>query len=160
MRTLIILFALIPAIWEPLRAQANGRVESPRFEVSANPAELSLGQSLEVTFTWKHTATGTFLPPDWEAAGLAVLGTSQSTSRSIQNGGRQQVSQVYSFRIMPLQSGELSIPPTIMKAGEAEYKTGQLSIRVSPGAHGDTVLPNPNKPKKPGKASQVPTIRI
>lgn len=94
--------------------------------------EVAVGAPFEVKFTVENSRNGRFTPPDWDAAGLTLLGSSQSSSFSISNGAATS-SAIYEYQLMASDTGTIEIPAAILKDGNTELRTEAKKLRILPG---------------------------
>lgn len=124
-RSLVLFGALLSACIAYAQKNANVSVEVSKQEITA-------GEPFEVKFSVENSQNGRFTPPDWNTAGLTLLGSSQSSSISISNGVTIS-SAVYQYQLMAEDTGTVIIPPAILKTGADELRTDQKKVHVLPG---------------------------
>ena len=147
MRTLIFIFSFLLLVTQTVTAQSE-----PRLYAEANPLEAAIGEPIKVSFILEHGKNnGRFTPPDWEAAGFRLLGSSQSSSISIMNGERS-ASAVYNYTITPVEAGNLTIPSVSMNNEGIELNTGPIAIKVLPNADGISPTLPKRSPAQPQRA--------
>ncbi|MBC7777420.1 MAG: BatD family protein [Phycisphaerae bacterium] len=157
MRNVFFIFSLV--IWV---AQGVTAQNEPRFYAEASATEVAVGEPIEVSFILENGKNnGRFTPPDWEAAGFILLGSSQSSSISIMNG-ETSASASYNYTVTPTQEGTLTIPAVSIKNGDGELHTEPISIKALPNADGvSPALPkrSPAQPQSEPK-KKFKTIRM
>ena len=127
---------------------------SPNFYAKASVQETLAGAPFELTIQYENGQGGQFIAPDWQGAGFSVVGTSQSSSMSIQNGVTNAVVR-YQYTLVALESGTHTIPPATMKLGKTEYHTEPITIQV--GENPNPML-EPERPRTAPK-TQEPSER-
>lgn len=127
---------------------------SPNFYAKAAVQETLTGAPFELTIHYENGQGGQFIAPDWQAAGFSVVGTSQSSSMTIQNGVTNAVVR-YQYTLVALQSGTHTIPPATMKLGKTEYHTEPITIQVGENLNGRL---EPEQPHT-GPKTQEPSER-
>jgi len=165
MRNVLFIFSLVVLNFLSATAQSETRfyVETlPDVTGQKGTAEITVGEAIQVTFILENGKNnGRFTPPDWEAAGFVMIGSSQSSSISIMNG-ETSASASYHYTITPAMEGTWTIPSVSIKNGDMELHTEPITIKALPNADGvSPALPKrspaqpPNAPKKKYK-----TIRM
>lgn len=152
MRNTLFIFALMALATLNASAQSE-----PRFTAAASQTEVAVGETFEVVFTLENAQNaGRFAPPDWEAAGFALLSSSQSSNFSMSNG-EVSSSASYKFVLSPLSTGVMEIPSVSIKSGEEELRTTPLQIVALPSPDGSgPIVPRPgSEPKK-----KIKTVRM
>lgn len=152
---LILFFVLLNA----LNVIAQGE---PRFYTEVSTTEVAVGEPIKVTFSLENgKSSGRFMPPDWDAAGFMLLGSSQSSNISIMNG-ETTASATYNYTVTPLDTGTVTIPSVSIKSGDGELHTEPVTIRAFPGADGvRPALPkrSPAEPQ-PEPRKKIKTIKM
>ena len=153
MRNLFFISALV--LWGTHCVTAQNE---PRFYVETGlPAatrqegavEVVVGQAVQVSFILENGKNnGRFNPPDWEAAGFMLLGSSQSSNVSIMNGVTT-ASASYNFTVTPIAEGALTIPSVRIKNGDGELSTEPIAIQALPSADGVSPALPKRSPAKP-----------
>jgi uncharacterized protein (DUF58 family) len=157
MRTVLFIFSLVVLNFLSASAQSETRfyVESslPEGQKPDGLKEVAVGTSFKVSFFLENGQNnGKFTPPDWEAAGFMVLGSSQSSNYSISNG-KATASAAYHYTVTPIREGILTLPSVSIKNGDQELKTESITLQALPGADGIS----PSKPNsKPNKTPSKP----
>ena len=166
MRTVLSIFSLVVLNFLSASAQNETRFYAetslPAVNQKEGIPEVAVSVSFKVSFMLENGQNnGRFTPPDWEAAGFMVLGSSQSSNISIMNG-QTSTSASYHFTLTPVQEGILTIPSVSIKNGDAALKTEPISIQALPGAEG--VNPNGSKSSPAQTPSEskkrIKTIRM
>ncbi|MFN0216339.1 MAG: BatD family protein [Saprospiraceae bacterium] len=157
MRTLFFIFSFL--FWVTLTATAQNEA---RFYVEANPVEVAVGDPIKVSFILENGKNnGRFTPPDWEAAGFMLIGSSQSSNLSFING-QTSSSASYNFTITPLEAGNFTIPAVSLNNDGAELNTEPVAIKVLANADGiSPTLPkrSPAQPQREPK-KKYKTIKM
>lgn len=115
--------------------------------LAQNPIQAEVDRStlsVDEQLTLRVTVTGETLnipSPDVSALqDFAVVGSSTSTQVSIING--QMTSQgVYIYRLQPLNTGQLTIPPVTIVIDGQTYQTDPISVEVTSGGQQNLPLP-------------------
>lgn len=134
-----------------------------RFFAEAHPAEVAVGEAIRLTFTLENgKSAGKFSPPDWEAAGFILLGSSQSSSISISNGETTS-SATYHYTLTPAEAGEWTIPSVSIKTSDGDLRSDPITVRATP--HPDGIKPGSQKrmPVRPSIAEpkkKIKTIKM
>jgi hypothetical protein len=165
MRTVLFIFSLVVLNFLSASAQSETRfyVETSLSDGHKQDGlkEVAIGTSFKVSFFLENGQNnGKFTPPDWEAAGFMVLGSSQSTNYAISNG-KATTSAAYHFTVTPIQEGVLTIPSVSIKNGDQELKTESITLQALPGADGVRPDKSNSKPNiTPAKPPVEPKKRI
>lgn len=139
MRNVIFFFTLL--LWS---AQSLSAQSEARFYAKASDTEVAVGEPVRISFVLENgKGNGRFTPPDWEAAGFMLLGSSQSSSISFTNG-ESTATASYDYTITPMEAGTLSIPSVSIKNGSGELRTEAIAIQALPNADGSS----PKAPKR------------
>lgn len=138
MRT--IFFSLFIALATFAQCQ-NSRSEA-RFFVEADTNQVLIGNPFVLTFTAENSNGGDFKAPDWGAVGLKPVGSSQSSSFSLQ-GGVTKSAQSWTFYVEPTREGEVTVPPATLMVGVKEFKTQPIVLRVLANPDGLIEKPKP-----------------
>lgn len=121
---LLLFFWIVSGAALPVGAQTPVTAETDR-------SELTLSEQLTLRVT---VSADNFNIPSPDLSGLTdfvVVSSSTSTQVSIING--QMTSQgVFSYRLQPLKSGDLLIPPISVVIDGQTYQTETFTIRVNP----------------------------
>jgi hypothetical protein len=117
-----------------------------RFYTQVSDTSVLQGNPITVAFVLENGEGGRFEAPDWESAGFAVYGSSQSSSISIQNGVKR-VSATYEYTVAPHREGTLVIPSAVMKNGGKTYHTDPVNIQVQANPEGITEQRKPGRPR-------------
>lgn len=127
-----------------------------RFYAESSAREVAVGEAVKITFILENGKNSSrFTPPDWEAAGFLVLGSSQSSNISIMNG-QTSASASYHFTITPMEEGAWTVPSVSIKNGETELHTEPIMIQALPNADGI----RPANPKRaPAPTEEAPRKR-
>ncbi len=151
MRNVLLISALLVLYNQCATAQ-----HETSFYVEVDSAAVAVGEPLKVSFILENGKNNSrFTPPDWEAAGFLVLGSSQSSNVSISNG-QTSASAAYRFTVTPMEEGKLTIPAVTIKNGDQELHTESITIQAVPNADGA----RPNLPKKtPAQPKSEPKKR-
>lgn len=158
MRNVLIIFSLVVLNFLSASAQNEARFYAevlPAVTGQENAPEVTVGEPIKVSFILENGKNnGRFSPPDWEAAGFVVLGSSQSSNISIMNG-QTSASASYNFTITPAEEGTLIIPAVSIKNGDSELSTKPITIQALPNADGvrpalpkRSPAPQQSEPKK------------
>jgi hypothetical protein len=160
MRPFLLLLFLSAAVL-PAAGQGKARNDVPsKFDVRVDPAEIALGETVEITYTVDQAEGSSFTPPDWAAAGLTIVSTSQSSNMSV-SGGKVRSSHVFRYTVLPTESGTLVVPPARLKTGAGELETTAVELRVKPAPDGSrTLTPRNDRRKRAEPKLDLPTIRI
>ncbi len=159
MRNVFFIFSL--AFWSTqcVTAQSEPRfyADLPDLTWQAGATvEVAVGEPIKVSFILENGKNnGRFTPPDWEAAGFMLLGSSQSSSISIING-ETSASASYNYTVTAIQEGTLTIPAVSIKNGDGELHTEPITIKALPNADGlSPALPkrSPAQPQNEPKRS-------
>ncbi len=144
MRNLFFISALV--LWGTHCVTAQNE---PRFYVEISAVEVVVGKPVQVSFILENGKNnGRFNPPDWEAAGFMLLGSSQSSNISIMNGVTT-ASASYNFTVTPIAEGALTIPSVRIKNGDGELSTEPIAIQALPSADGVSPALPKRSPAKP-----------
>lgn len=137
---------------------------TPRFYAKTETTRVQAGTPFEVQFRYENGQGGKFTEPDWQQAGLSVLGSGQSSSISI-NNGVTVASMRYEFSVVARDTGLIQIPPATLKDGKNTYQTEPIMLHVSgepvsdpetPASYPDQQpAPKPEKLKKTIKTSRI-----
>lgn len=114
------------------RAQAGGTAggESDRLRVAIDRTEISIDEELVLQVTVQEPQDT--LPPQLpEVSGLQAAGVGRSTRTSIVNG-RASSSLTYTFRLIPTRTGDFTIPPISVVAGDETLRGPAIQVRVLP----------------------------
>ncbi|MDX1909996.1 MAG: BatD family protein [Saprospiraceae bacterium] len=158
MRNTVLIFSFFLSALTGVFAQNQAR-----FYAEANPAAVAVGEAIRVTFTLENAkSAGKFTPPDWDAAGFIVLGSSQSSSISIANGETTS-SATYYYTITPAEAGDWIIPSVSIKTSEGELRSDPITVHATP--HPDGIKPGSQKrmPARPSIAEpkkRIKTIKM
>jgi len=145
MRNLFFISALV--LWGTHCVTAQNE---PRFYVETGAVEVVVGQPVQVSFILENGKNnGRFSPPDWEAAGFMLLGSSQSSNISIMNGVTT-ASASYNYTVTPIAEGALTIPSVRIKNGDGELNTEPIVIKALTSADGVSKR-SPAKPQSDPK---------
>lgn len=120
---------------------------SPNFYAKAAVQETPAGAPFELTIHYENGQGGQFIAPDWQAAGFSVVGTSQSSSMTIQNGVTNAVVR-YQYTLVARESGPHTIPPATMKVGKTELHTEPITIQVGENPNGSVEPERPHTAPK------------
>ena len=125
-------------------ALASG--QSPELVVEVDRQEVYEGESIDYRLTLNHVEDP--VPPTLDGFDdfrVTPLGEQSLDSRriTIVNGVRNEVirrGRQYQYRLTPLRSGDLTIPPPTARAGNAVLRGEAIPIRVIAPQEQDTVL--------------------
>lgn len=100
------------------------------FEAKVSKNSLGLNEKLRIDFTMNADGDN-FTPPNFEASGFKVVGgPSQSISQSWING-KSSFNKSYTYILMPLQKGSLTIRQASIEINNQVYKTTPIKINVT-----------------------------
>ena len=132
-----------------------------KFSVEIPQTTVVAGESFDVKYVLKNGKNGQFVPPDWEAAGLYVTLSSQSSSLSFSNGVSNAES-VHHYQVIARDTGLIEIPVARFVSGKEELRTEPTQIRVLPGAFAPAPPSDKHQrqtaPPEPRK--KIKTVRI
>lgn len=157
MRNVLFIFSLV--VLNVLSATAQ---DETRFYCKASATEVAVGESIQVSFVLENgKGNGRISPIDWETAGFLVLGTSQSSNISI-NNGHTSASASYHYTITPMAEGTWSIPAATIRNGEEELHTEPIVIQAVPNPDGTRQIDSRNSFGKPQDEprKRLKTIRM
>jgi len=165
MRTVLFIFSLVVLNFLSVSAQSETRfyVESslPAGQKQDDLKEVAVGTSFKVSFFLENGQNNSrFTPPDWEAAGFMLLGSSQSSNYSISNG-KATTSAAFHFTVTPIREGILILPSVSIKNGDQELKTESITLQALQGADGIRPDKSNSKPNiTPAKPPAEPKKRL
>jgi hypothetical protein len=115
-----------------------------QFEAKVSKTSLGLNERLRIDFSMNADGDN-FNPPNFEACGFRVIaGPSQMVSQSWING-RSTFQKAYSYTLMPIQKGNLTIKQATIEINDQIYKTNPIKINVTNAVD----LPrDPNQPQQ------------
>ena len=113
------LFAFFISAWS-MYAQPEVKVE-----VSADT--ISIGEIVEVTYTIEN-GDGNFIMPDMH--NLPVVSGPNSSSSFMYQDGKMRSNQSYSFALVGLEEGKITIPKATYKSGKEEMTINPVEIVV------------------------------
>lgn len=122
------LIILLGAVFLTTRAVGQ---EVSTLAIELTQTEVPAGEPFEVVFELENNNGGSFYPPDFESAGFTVVGTSQSSNITFNNGVGKS-SQMYKYRVMARDTGNLEIPSARFTEGSRELITEPQTIHVLP----------------------------
>lgn len=157
MRNVLFIFTLV--VLNVLSATAQ---DETRFYSKASATEVAVGESIQVSFVLENGKNnGRISPIDWEAAGFLVLGTSQSSNISI-NNGQTSASASYHYTVTPIAEGAWTIPSASIKNGEEELYTEPIVIQAVPNPDGTRQINPRSTPERPKDEprKRLKTIRM
>ena len=100
------------------------------FEAKVSKNSLGLNEKLRIDFTMNADGDN-FTPPNFEASGFKVVGgPSQSISQSWING-KSSFNKSYTYILMPMQKGSLTIRQASIEINNQVYKTTPIKINVT-----------------------------
>jgi uncharacterized protein (DUF58 family) len=158
MRNVLFIFSLL--LWNALSLNAQGET---RFYAEVKATEVAVGDPVKVSFVLENGKNnGRFTPPDWQAAGFMVLGSSQSSNISIMNGETTS-SATYHYTITPMEEGVWTIPSVRIMSGGVELQTQPIEIKAVPNADGtrpSRPRANPYEDQRPEPKKRIKTIKM
>lgn len=113
-----------------LALPAAGRGEEITFTASVDRETISISDRLTYTLTIEGARDGRPVLP--EIPGFEAIGSSSSTQFSLVNN-QTQVVQSISYTLMPLRTGEFTIPSARMVHGGKTYLTRPVKVQVVDG---------------------------
>ena len=117
----------------------QGAIAQVQFEAKVSKATLGLNETLRVDFSMNADGDN-FSIPNFE--GFRVVGgPSQQISQSWVNG-RSSFNKVYSYYLLPLQKGILTIKSATIEINGQIYKTNPIKITVT------NAIPRPRDPNQ------------
>lgn len=115
-----------------------------QFEAKVSKTSLGLNERLRIDFSMNADGDN-FYPPNFEACGFRVIaGPSQMISQSWING-RSTFQKAYSYTLMPLQKGNLTIKQATIEINNQVYKTNPIKINVT---NAVDLTRDPNQPQQ------------
>ncbi|HLP93205.1 MAG TPA: BatD family protein [Saprospiraceae bacterium] len=158
MRNVLFIFSLL--LWNALSLNAQGET---RFYAEVKATEVAVGDPVKVSFVLENGKNnGRFTPPDWQAAGFLLLGSSQSSNISISNGEATS-SATYQYTITPMEEGTWTIPSVRIKSNGTELQTQSIEIHAVPNADGTRPArprSNPFEEPAPEPKKRIKTIKM
>ncbi|OYU82932.1 MAG: BatD protein [Flavobacterium sp. BFFFF2] len=116
------------------------------FDAKVSKNSLGLNEKLRIDFTMNADGDN-FSPPNFESCGFRVVGgPSQSVSQSWING-RSSFNKSYTYVLMPLQKGALTIKQASIEINGQTYKTAPIKVTVT------------NAVEIPKDPNDAPTVR-
>ena len=106
----------------------NGLWAQVQFETKASKQTLGINERLRIDFVMNGDGDN-FSPPNFEGFRI-VAGPSQQISQSWING-RSSFNKTYSYYLLPLQRGTLTIRQASIEINGQTYKTAPLRINVT-----------------------------
>ena len=108
-----------------------------QFEARVSKTELGIDERLKIDFIMNFDADN-FVAPEFENSGFAVMsGPSQMVSQ-VKVNNRYVFNKQYTYFLMPLKKGTLTIKPAYIEFGNKIYKSNPIKITVT-----DAVNDNP-----------------
>lgn len=157
MRNVFFISSLFLLTVQGLNAQGEAR-----FYAETSATEVMVGETFKISFILENGKNSSrFSPPDWAAVGFMLLGSSQSSNFSIQNG-QTTASASYHYTLTPTEPGNLTIPALSIKNGDGELYTEPIQIQALPNPDG-TAPENPKRtpnPATPAPKRSFKTIRM
>lgn len=101
------------------------------FTATANAKQVTTRSIFQVTFALQNAKGKDFRPPDFKEFDF-VTGPSQSMSTSIYNGAMTQ-SLSYTYSLMRIKPGTVTIAPATIKAGSQLLKSNPVSVTIVEG---------------------------
>lgn len=117
-------------------------------------SEIEAGVPFEVQYAYEASSSLEFFPPDFEAAGFRVVGSSQNSSMTW-NGSVMRSAIRYAYQLVGERPGPAIIPPGVVRGGDTRCESEPISLNVLPYPEGKAPAPAPIRPK-----SKTPTIRL
>lgn len=108
--------------------------QDPKVQASVNRTSLSTNQTLQLTYTI-NTDDGQFTPPNFREHFRIYSGPNQSTNMSWINGRTSYTIQ-YSYILIPTKTGQVTIPPAVLKIDDKEYKSNSIVLNIQDGSQG------------------------
>lgn len=99
-----------------------------QFEAKASKMSLGLNERLRIDFTMNVDGDN-FVPPSFEGFRL-LAGPSQQVSQSWVNG-KSSFNKTYSYFLLPLQKGNITIKQASIEYNGQVYKTTPISIKIT-----------------------------
>lgn len=99
-----------------------------QFDAKASKTSLGLNERLRIDFTMNVDGDN-FVPPSFEGFRL-LAGPSQQVSQSWVNG-KSSFNKTYSYFLLPLQKGNLTIKQASIEYNGQVYKTTPIAIKVT-----------------------------
>ena len=100
-----------------------------KFEADVSKTTLGINERVRIEFSMNEDGDN-FNPPNFEACGFRVVGgPSQSISQSWING-RSTFQKAYTYILLPLQKGNLTIKPASIEINGQIYKTAAIKMVV------------------------------
>lgn len=116
--------------------------QQPVVKVEVSSDTISIGETVEVTYTIEN-GEGKLIMPDM--SDLPVISGPNSSSSFMYQNGKMSSNQSYSFTLMALEEGTLTIP-------KATYQTGEEKLTINPVEI--VVLSTPGAPSSSKSATQ------
>lgn len=117
-----------------------------KFDANVSKTTLGLNERLRIEFSMNDDGDN-FVPPNFEACGFRVVGgPSQSISQSWING-RSSFQKSYTYILLPIQKGSLTIKQASIEINGQIYKTSPVKINVT------------NAVELPKDPNQAPVVR-
>jgi len=108
----------------------NSLLAQVKFEANVSKNTLGLNERLRIEFSMNDDGDN-FVPPNFEACGFRVVGgPSQSISQSWING-RSSFQKAYTYILVPIQKGTLTIKQAAIEINGQIYKTSPVRINVT-----------------------------
>jgi hypothetical protein len=118
-----------------------------QFEAKVSRNTVGLNERFRIDFSMNADGDD-FTPPNFEACGFRLIaGPSQMVSQSWVNG-RSSFQKAYSYTLMPLQKGNLTIKSATIEINGQVYKSNPVKISVS------------NSVELPKDPNQIPQINV
>jgi hypothetical protein len=109
---------------------SNSLLAQVEFEAKVSKNSLGLNEKLRIDFTMNADGDN-FNPPNFEQSGFRIVGgPSQSISQSWVNG-KSSFNKSYTYILMPLQKGSLTIRQASIEINGQTYKTSPIKINVT-----------------------------
>lgn len=130
--------------------------EEISFSASVDRDTISINDQLTYTLTVEGTREGRPELPD--IPGFEVIGSASRTHFSLVNN-QTRVTQELSYTLMPLRTGEFTIPSARLVHGGRTYRTRPVRVRVVDGPASPAPPARPADPRPPPAAPKAPPER-
>lgn len=128
------------------------------IKAEIDKTSLTTDETLTYKITIDSTDKKVASPKIPEFKGLVVISQLQSSSISFQ-GGKAKTSLVYSFILVPVETGKLTIEPASVTVGREIYSTVSFEIEVTQGKAKPKTAP-PVEKLPPETDSDMPQITL
>lgn len=155
-------FMIVAALAALAAAADPAFAQSLRAELSSEEAEV--GESLELQVTVVNpTQAGAPVPPrtaDFQIRPVSAPPTQSSRVNIVNGVMTQEVSYTYRFRVQPVRTGNLILPPFTVKDGSRTLSTRPIRVSVGQAVSGPHVSCEIETPGKVAYVGQSVTVAL